>query len=169
MKPRRTNRTPGWLSGFLSACVLGLVLCPFGFVVAGALGGFSPMLTVVVVPPLVVAAGFLLYRFLARPRDTRLTALHIVLESVCWLVLAAFVVIVSGFNLLRPVERLGLTSGFLLLAIVLCLPLAFLRASDLRQRVSRLAPGVAGGFVVILVAGAAFAAAAYFNTPAAFP
>jgi hypothetical protein len=49
----------------LTACILGLVTCPFPYIAIGALSHFAFSLTIL--PPFLIGSGFLLWRYRARP------------------------------------------------------------------------------------------------------
>jgi hypothetical protein len=153
----------------LAACVLGLVICPFLYIAVGALSGFSPAFSVVMLPPLLLGSGFLLWRFLSKPTDRATISVPLLLmEGLSWVAIVAFLFLVSGFNLLRGLERFGVGSGFFLVGSVGGVLIVLLRRPALEQRLTRLPKGVAIAALVSLLALAGFAAIATLMTPPAF-
>ena len=152
----------------LSACVLGLAVSPFFYVASGALSGFSPVFSMVALPPLVVGDGFLLLSLLRRPLAKRMSILQLAAESIGWLVVAAFLMLVSGVNLQTPMERAGLSCSYFLLSSVLCLPLTFLRDTTIGQRLRRLPRSVSIGVLVLVLLLSGAIVLAYVITPPAF-
>lgn len=134
----------------LAACVLGLALCPFIYIAIGALGGFAPAFSFVSLPPLLISCGYLLYRFLSKPGAPASSGVRLIAELASWMVIVAFVAIVSNFTLQTPFERLGLSLCFFLLASALCLPMVLMRRTALQQRLMQL-PSAVATFVLLLV------------------
>ncbi len=125
-------------SAGLSACALGLVLCPFAYIAIGALAGFAPAFSFLALPPLLASVGYLLYRFLSRPARSSSSRLHWWAEIGSWIVIAAFLVVVSNFTLLTGFERIGLFSALFLVATLVSLPVVLIRRTALRERLRRL-------------------------------
>src|SRR6267142_212842 len=150
MRPRQSDAAgPNLPSAGLAACVLGLVLCPFAYIGIGALRGFAPAFSFLTLPPLLASAGYLLYRFLSRPAQGPSSALVVSAEVVSWLLIAAFLVAVSGFTLLTRFERIGLSTTLFLVAALISLPGVLMRRTALQQRLRRLPDVVA---ILLLVA-----------------
>lgn len=143
----------------LSACVFGLVLCPYVYVAIGALAGFGLAFSFLTLPPLAASTGLLLYRFLSNPSGQRIRPW---MELVCFSVVIAFLVLVSGFSLHTTLERIGLTSSVFLASSVLCLPVVLMRRTALQQRVESL-PVLAVRLTLITVLTVASAAAVAFS------
>ena len=122
----------------LSACVLGLVLCPFAYIVFGALAGFSPEFSFLALPPLLASAGYLLYRFLSTTVQGSSSHWLAFAEIVSWILIAAFLVIISDFTLLTEFERIGLFSTLFLVSTLIALPVALVRKTALGERLRRL-------------------------------
>jgi hypothetical protein len=132
MKPQQSESAgPDLPSAGLSACVLGLVLCPFGYIAIGALAGFAPAFSFLTLPPLLASAGFLLYRFLSRPVEGISSNLLMYTEVVSWIVVVAFLVVVSKFTLLTRFEQIGLFSTLFLGASLVSLPGVIMRRTAL--------------------------------------
>jgi hypothetical protein len=153
----------------LTACVLGLLVCPLVYVATGALSRFSPAFSFVMLPPFLLGAAFILTRYLAGPaeRSGRRVSL-LVVEGAGWIAVAAFLFFVSGVNLMRGFERLGAACTMFLAAAVVWLPVVALRRTALERRLTKLprAPAIT---VLLLVVGLASAAAImYLATPPAF-
>jgi hypothetical protein len=157
-----------YAAAVLSACVLGLAVSPFFFIATGALSGFSPAFSFIVLPPLVASDGFLLSRLLKRPIVKRTRVLQLAAESVAWLVVAAFMMLVSGGNLQTTTERVGLSCSYFLLASLLCLPLTLLRDTTVDQRLRRLPRSVAIGVLLVFLSLSGAMALTYGLTPPAF-
>jgi hypothetical protein len=139
----------------LSACVLGLVLCPYVYIAVGGLSGFGPAFTFVSLPLLIPSTGFLLFRFISPPGRRSRARMALLLEFLCWSVVAAFVAIISGFTLLTTFERIGLTTIFFLIASAGSFPIVHLRATAIRQRMQEVPPPIASAvmLVILTVAG----------------
>ncbi len=152
----RPNRDPAGLpAAGLSACVLGLVLCPYMYIAIGALGLFAPEFSIMTLPPLVVSSCFLLYRFLSKPTQASSRRLLVAAEIFSWIVIAAFLTLIADFSLATTLERLGLSCAFFSLASVLCLPAVLMRTTALRERMMRLpksAPKIALPAIIVVSA-----------------
>jgi hypothetical protein len=153
----------------LGACVVGAILCPLVFVATGALADFSPLFGVVVLPPYVLGGGFLLRRFLAKPRGVPTQPSWLwLLEAVSWMVVAGVLYLVSGAKLMIGLERLGAVCTWLLAASGACLPLLLIRQSTLETRLSRLPRGVPLVVLIALVGLLVWAMMGYLSTPPTF-
>ncbi len=116
----------------LSAFMMGLSLTPLAYIGIGALGGFSAAFSVLAVPLSVCAMLLLLWRFLGRPRAQQATPAWLwVTEAAAWLVIGVFGLIVSGFTLFTPMERIGLFCVLLLVTSALSAPVVWWRPSAL--------------------------------------
>jgi hypothetical protein len=162
----------------LTACVLGLIVCPLPFVALGARAEFSSSFYILRLPPFVLGAGFLLRRYLARatanpterpvhPPVRRL--LPLVLEGVSAVVVIEFLVFVSGINLLVGVERWGAVAGSFLVAAVLWLPAAIGRRTVLEGRLMTLPRIPARTILAFLLAAAGATLIADLSSPPRFP
>ena len=149
-------------------CILGLVLCPFGYIALGALSGFAPGFAYRTLPPLLASVGFLLYRFLSKPRAEAADAMLIVIEVVGWILIAAFLALVSSFNLATLFEQIGLTATFFLAASGISLLVVLLRSTAVQQRLKRFPTFAIGLLLLVLVVLAAVATGAYFLRAPAF-
>ncbi len=152
-----------WAATGLAACVLGLVVSPLAYV--GVLGGFAPAFALITMPPLLLSVGFLLWKYVARPGAK---APNVYLEGSSWLVIAVFLFLVLGVNLLTRVEGAGLQSCILLAASAISLPLVLLRETALRARMQTIPTGAAKVLLLLLLAATASLAAMYLMTPARF-
>ena len=124
MNTRRTRLTGVTLAAF----VLGGLYCPLLFVAIGALSQFSRAFTLAMLPPFLLAAGFLLRRYLWTPAPPRLRShLAIGIEATSWIVVATFLFFVTDINLMTPFERIGATGAALLVASALWLPVVLVR------------------------------------------
>ncbi|MEZ5584015.1 MAG: hypothetical protein R3F37_15875 [Candidatus Competibacteraceae bacterium] len=153
----------------LSACVLGLVLCPFAYIAIGALAGFAPALSFLTLPPLIASTGYLLYRFLAKPTGNSSSRLLLLAEIISWLLIAAFLVVVSNFTLLTGFERIGLFSTLFLVTALVSLPAVLVRRTALEARLRRLPDVVALLLLLVILLMAAATMAVYLLRPPAFP
>jgi Na+-transporting NADH:ubiquinone oxidoreductase subunit NqrE len=143
----------------LSACVFGLALCPYVYVAIGALAGFGLAFSFLTLPPLAASTALLLYCFLSKPSGQR-TRLR--LELICFSVVIAFLVLVSGFSLHTTLERIGLSASVFLASSALCLPVVLVRRTALQQRVESL-PVLAVRLTLIAILTVASAAAVAFS------
>jgi hypothetical protein len=149
----------------LTACILGLVTCPFPYIAVGALSRFPPAFSVIVLPPFLVGSGFLLWRYLAQPPIAASGIPLLVAEILSWGAAAVFLFYISGFTLLETVHRVGLASLLFLLTSLLCLPLVIWRETALEARIGRLPRAMSLVALVIVLAAAGIAIAAYFLIP----
>ena len=149
----------------LTACVLGLACCPLFFVLTDARSAFPPVFFMAMMPPYLVGSGFLLWRYLVRPRAEGNPILLVVGEVLGWVAVGVFLVTISDFNLQSTSERFGLTSVFFLVASTCALPIALLRETVLEARFARLCPPLVIGVVLLLLGLAATGAAVYFQEP----
>jgi hypothetical protein len=152
-----------WASAGLAACVLGLAVSPLAYV--GVLGGFSPMFAIFTMPPVLLSIGYLVWKYLSKPGAGRPNAL---LEGLSWLIIAAFLVMVLGVNLMTRVEGSGLQSCVLLGASAVWLPVVLLRETALRARMDGIPELLAMALLLVLLAATAGLAAMYLMTPARF-
>jgi peptidoglycan/LPS O-acetylase OafA/YrhL len=138
----------------LAACLTGFVTCPLLYIAIGALFQFSLAFSVIMLPPFLLGSGFLLWRFLAKPADTKPRILIQILGGLSLLSVAAFLFFISGFTLLTTFERFGLFCTFFLLASACCLPLVIKRDMALKQRLAQLPGSLSSGAlgVILLIA-----------------
>lgn len=150
----------------LAACMLGLVVCPFLYIATGALFNFPPAFSLLMLPPLLVGSGFLLWRFLSKPTERAMSILLLVIEGFSWIAIVAFLILTSRFNLLTGFERFGLFCTFFLLASVCCLPLVLMRQTALEQRLTQLPNGVSISALLVILVLSGLAMIAYLlSTP----
>jgi hypothetical protein len=132
MKPQQSEVAGSKLPNLgLSACVLGLVLCPFAYIAIGALTGFAPAFSFLALPPLLASVGYLLYRYLLRQGRGSSNKLLVTTEIVSWILIAAFLVVVSDFTLLTRFERIGLFCTLFLVTTMVSLPIALINQTTL--------------------------------------
>lgn len=161
--------SPNLPSAGLAACILGLVLCPFAYIAIGALTGFAPAFSFLTLPPLLASAGYLLYRFLSRPVQGSSSNLLVSAEVVSWILIAAFLVVVSGFTLLTRFERIGLSSTLFLVATLVSLPSVLMRRTALQERLRRLPDVVTIVLLLAVLLVAVVTMAVYLLRAPAFP
>jgi hypothetical protein len=164
----RSLRSENLMAVMLSACIVGLAICPLPYVAIGALSAFQPIFSLLLLPPFLIGCGFLAWRFLARLSATASGTFLIIGEILSWAAVAVFLFFVSAFNLQTPVERVGLSSVFFLLTSAACVPLVLLRETALEARLKRLPKSALAGLLFLLLAAAGFAAARYVLAPAEF-
>lgn len=154
----------------LAACLLGLAICPLAFIAMGALAQFPPLFTALFLPPFLLGAGFLLWRYVSRSPDPPARRLPLlVLEGLGWIAVVVFLYFVSGFTLLTTAERVGLASTAFLTASVLCLPVVLLRrGTALERRLSPLPDAAAIALLLLVLVASAAATVSYLTTPAKF-
>lgn len=153
-------------AALLSACALGLVLCPFVYLAAGVLSDFSPAFSTVAIPLFVAASAFLLWRFLAKPGAIARSLVPI--EALSWLVVIAFLYFASGINLMRGWQRFGSVCSLFLATSGGCLPIVLLRRTTIETRLARLSRLTSIVALVLIVGGAAIATAIYVGSPPHF-
>lgn len=153
----------------LAACCVGLALSPLAYIATGALGGFAPVFSMITLPPLAAALGLLLYRLLGRPRPADSGPVGAVAEGLSWLVVVAFLVLVSGFTLMTPFERVGQTLSYFLTCTVLSVPLILWRPTEAARRTSGLGEATASLVLFGLLAVCGAVALLYLVQPPAFP
>jgi hypothetical protein len=145
---------------------VGLILCPFAYIATGALSGFPAGFSYTSLPPLLLGSGFLLGRYLARPKESAAGGILLgALEAISWLVLVTFLYLVSGVNLSIGIERFGLACTGFLAASLVALPVLLLRPTRLETRLARLPRGLATLALIVIVAGATFAMIVNLITP----
>lgn len=167
MPPQLSDSGSNLPAAGLAACVLGLVLCPFGYVAIGALAGFAPAFAWVTLPPLLLSSGYLLFRFLSPPKENASSSLHRIAEVSSWIVIVAFIAIVSGFTLQTKFERVGFSLTIFLVTSLLCLPVVLMRKTALQQRLARLPNGVVKSVLIaVVLISAATATAHLLGAPA---
>jgi hypothetical protein len=148
---------------------VGLILCPFAFIAGGALSGFSATFSLVLLPPLLLACGFLLGRLLARPSEPApREALLWSFEAMSWLVLVVFLYLVSGVNLTIGFERFGVVCTAFLATSVAAFPFLLLRPTRVEARLARLPRAPSMLILILIVAVATVSAIIYLATPPAF-
>jgi hypothetical protein len=108
------------------------------YIAIGALGVFAPEFSIMTLPPLVVSGCLLLYRFLSKPTQASSRRLLVAAEILSWIVIAAFLTLISDFSLATTLERLGLSFTLFSVASVLCLPAVLMRTTALQVRLMRL-------------------------------
>ena len=151
----------------LSACILGLALCPFAYIAIGALGGFAPAFSFLALPLLLASSGFLIYRFIWKRTWVRANKLLLLAEAGSWVLIVTFLGIVSGFTLQTRFERAGLFATLFLSVSLLCLPLVLMRNTALRERLGGLPDQFALPLLLVIILTAAGTMAVYlFQSPA---
>jgi hypothetical protein len=142
MSFRRSENHSSLPASALAALVLGLVLCPFIYVAIGALGQFAPALSFVALPLLLISSGYLLFRFLGKPKEPASNGMWLIGEILSWFLIAAFIAIVSNFTLFTTFERIGVLLMFFLLASLFSLPVVLTRKTMLQQRLMKLSNAI---------------------------
>ena len=151
----------------LAACMLGLIVSPYFYIAFGALGAFPPAFSFIMLPPLILGSGFLFWRFLAKPNDTKRGILFLVFEGLGWLAVIAFVIFVSRINLLTMFERFGLSCAFFLVASICALPVVAFRKTDLECRLAQIPKSISVGILLLMLLISGLATIAYWlGTPA---
>lgn len=153
----------------LSACVLGLVLCPLAYIAIGALTGFAPAFSFLSLPLLFASTGYLLYRYLSKPGRASSSKWLMTAEMVSWILIIAFLVIVSDFTLLTKFERIGLFCSLFLVASLISLPFVLMRQTALRERLKRLPNSAILILLLVILLAAAGTMALYLQRVPAFP
>ena len=166
MKPLPSDQSAvAWPHQGLAACALGVLGAPVGYLAMGALGGFAAEFSMIALPPLLASMGYAFYRALRRPQNSSAAqATRFGLPGSAGLVLSvvvivAFLLVVSNFTLLRPLERLGLFCGVFLTMSALFLPIVIGRNTAISARIAQL-PVLAGRVVLALIVLTALALAA---------
>lgn len=150
----------------LAACVLGLALSPLPFIAVGALSHFAPLFGAVALPAVLAAGGFLLWRYLAAPADrTARARLLAAGEVLSWTVVAAFLLLVTRYNLMGTFERVGAACTAFLVASALSLPVVAARPGALERRLDALPRGGVLAVLLMTILAAALVVALYLRTP----
>jgi hypothetical protein len=145
----------------LASCLAGLIASPYGYIAIGALGYFSPAFSLLTLPPLLLATGFLIWRILSKPLDTRTNGALTVIEGIGWMAIVAFLVLISGFSLFTTFERIGLFATIFLLASAISFPLLLLRETALEQRLTKVPRAVSIALLILIVASSGLAMSAF--------
>ena len=152
-----------------TACLLGLVVCPYGFIAVGALSSYPALFSVVMLPPFLLGSGFLLWRYLSRPSPAPgRRRFLLVFEGLSWLAVGVFLFFISNFTLLTDLERFGAVCTDFLAASALFLAVVLLRSTALEQRLGRLPRAVVLIFLILLLVAAVPASVRYLVTPPKF-
>ena len=163
----RFLRKDNFPAAALAAFILGLVVCPFVYIAVGAPFTFKPAFSLLMLPPVLVGSGFLLWRFLSKPTEHARNIPFLIIEGISWIAIVTFIILTSRFNLLTGLERFGLFCTFFLLASVSCLPLVLMRNTALEQRLRQLPKGVSLSALLIILALSGLAMIGYLlSTPA---
>jgi hypothetical protein len=153
----------------LSSSIMGLLLAPLVYIGIGSLSGFAVAFSLISLPLLLPSCAFLLYSYLRRPANLNAPRRWLpVAESITWLVVALFLVLVSGFTLLTTTERIGLFFTLALAASLTAAPCMAFRPTSLAARISQWpvswVVASAGACAMALVGGTV----AYLLTPSRF-
>jgi hypothetical protein len=152
----------------LTACLLGLVLCGFPYLVVGR-RDFSPSVYYLALPPFLLATGFLLWRYLAKPGAPPARPVPLLLaEAVSWIAIARFVVFVSAINLLVGIGRVGFVCQWFLLGAVISLPVVIRRRTSLEERLAAWPRPLAIAALLLILSLATAAVIADVLTPTKF-
>lgn len=169
MKHRQSDASVANLpKAALAACILGLVLSPFGYIAMGALAGFAPAFAWLALPPLLASVGYLLVRFLAGPGRGAASKWGLLAALFSWLVIAAFLLVISGFTLLTGLERIGLFATVFLAVTLFSLPIFLLRRTALEARLTPLPQSLTLFLLLSVLAVAAVATGNYLLHAPAF-
>jgi hypothetical protein len=165
-----TLRNHRLLPAGLSACVLGLVLCPAPYIVIATRAELRPDVGPWLrVASYLVAAVILLIRYLHAPSlRPASNARAWAIEVPCWIVVGVFLDSVSRIHLMTGLQRWGAASMLFLAASLLALPVVWLHRTSLEQRLAvwpRVSTILALAALIVL---AALAMSYYLATPAQF-
>lgn len=120
------------ISVWVAACFVGSILAPLGYIIIGALASFAPMFSIVMLPPLVSAMGWLLYRHLFSPLPRRPSGVWIhAANLLAWIMIVLFLYFISGFTLFRPLERVGFLGIVYLASVVITMPIIWVKRARL--------------------------------------
>ena len=152
----------------LSACIVGLVACPFPFVVIGA-SDFKPVFYVVEVLPFVLCSLFLFWRYLSKPTGVAIWRIPVfVAESTAWIVVAQFLFLVSRINLMVGAERWGAVAESFLAVSAISLPIVLKRRTALERRLVAQPKRVVIAALLSILVAAAVAVIVDLVTPTRF-
>ncbi len=136
MHTRKTNLP----TTALTACILGIVACPFLYIAIGATFSFSIAFSLIMLPPMLMGNGFLLWRFLSKPPGLTMKIPLLIGEGLSWVSILLFLFFISDFTLQTERERIGFFLTLYLAASVGCFPLALLRETSVERRIAGLPP-----------------------------
>ena len=154
----------------LAACILAMAFVPFAYIAIGALSAFSLGFSILTVPLLLLGAGYLLVRMLAKPvRPADGSILPRVGEIAGWALIAGFVTLVSSFNLLTKFERVGLTCTIFLICFVIALPIVSMRETVVRERVRQMPKAMVSFWLLAILVSAAATTTVFFLRSPSFP
>lgn len=150
-----------------AACLLGVIISPWFFIACGALSGFPPVFSFVMLPPLILGSGFLFRRFLSKPENCGTGKLSLVFEAGSWIVIVIFIIFVSGINLMTAFERFGQSCVFFLAASICSLPVVAFRETALEHRLTKIPNAKSVGILLLVLLISVLATIAYLiGTPA---
>ena len=167
MSSQQSKNRSSFPAAALAAFVLGSVLCPFVYVVIGALGEFESEISLFLLLLLLTSSGYLLFRFLSKPKESASGGVWRIAEILSWFVIAAFIVVASNIRIpfFTVLARTGFLFMFLLLASLLSLPVVLLRKTALQQRLMKLPNSVIVLLLVLVMSTSAAVIAVYLLTP----
>jgi hypothetical protein len=120
-------------------------------------------------PLLALSVGYLFVRYLARPPARASTRLQLMAELAGVLVIAHFLVFISGFRLLVGTERVGVACMFFLLCALHWLPLVLWQRTAVRQRFARVRQPVARALLLLILVAATAATSLLWLRTSEFP
>lgn len=133
----------------LSACLLGFLLTPFLYIAIGALSAFSSVFSVLAIPPFLLSVCFLLNLLLSKPGESGNGSVRLLPELLSWLIIMAFIFVISGFTLLNIFERVGLFCLMLIVSNVMALAILIPRHATLTMRMQKIPLPIAWGALVL--------------------
>jgi hypothetical protein len=87
--------------------------------------------------PFILSSVFVFWRYLSKATNVAIRRISMfVAKSAAWIVIAQFLFLVSGINLLRGAERWGAVAESFLAASVISLPIVLKRRTALEKRLA---------------------------------
>ena len=152
----------------LASLVSGLLLTPVVYIAIGALGAFSAQLSYFVLPVFILSAGYLFWSLFASSERGESSRWTILLESLCWLVVILFLMVISGFRLFTMGERIGFACSIFLVTTMISYPVVYLRSSVLLSRMEKLPRSNSMVFAVVVILSAVISSGYYIIRPSGF-
>jgi hypothetical protein len=166
--PLSDLRRVRWWQVGLTACVLGAIATPLGYIAMGASANFAPMLSIVGLPLVIASIVLALHLSLREPRPLQRSLLLSFALAIAMAIITVFIYVVSNFTLLQPRERLGVLASVFLVMTLCAVPLVVWRRGALLSRIVGMPKPLSAALLAVILLAALTAAALYATGAPAF-